>query len=493
MGLLSTLGVLLVSIFVTHLLGAGPADATTCYYVDGTAGDDTQAGTSPDRAWKSLQRVNREPFKPGDRIYLKAGSRWTGQLQPRGSGTILDRKPVPIVIEPYGTGPRPRIDGAGKHLDAILLRNVEFWEIRGLEVTNHGEERRPWQTGVRIVADNFGPLRHIQLKDLYVHDVNGDLRKSHEGCGIYFESRGQGCFDGLVIEGCRVANVDRNGICQRAVGGPRSRNVVIRGNLLEDIGGDGIKPWGSDGVLVEKNVLRGGCVRCTDYAAGMWPWECDGAVFQFNEVSGMKGTRDGQAFDCDALCRNTVFQYNYSHDNEGGFLLVCATPEYYCEGSVIRYNISQNDGVNTARVFHLGGPVRNTHIYNNTVYIGPQQNLPLFLCTDDDGWPEDTFIRNNIFYVEGRVRYEWGESRNHVFECNAFYGRHDGRPDDPKAVTSRPPLAGPGTGGETMETLGGYRLAPRAPDLLGILIPGNGGRDFFGTPRPLDRPPTLGA
>jgi len=177
---------------------------------------------------------------------------------------------------------------------------------------------------------------------------------------------------------------------------------VIRRNLLEDIGGDGIKPWGCAGALVEHNRLRGGQMRCNDYAAGIWPWDCDDTVVQFNEVSGMRGDRDGEAFDSDGLCRRSLFQYNYSHDNEGGFMLVCATPAYHCEGTVIRYNISRNDGIKSARVFHLGGPVRNTRIYNNTIYVGPGQDLPLLNFTEDEGWPEGTRFTNNLFLIAGR-------------------------------------------------------------------------------------------
>ena len=167
-----------------------------------------------------------------------------------------------------------------------------------------------------------------------MHDVNGDLRKSHEGCGIYFESLGgkESRFDDLRIENCHVARTDRNGICQRrSEGAARSLGVVIRGNLLEDIGGDGIKPWGSDGALVEHNVLRGGRMRCQDAAAGIWPWDCDDTVIQFNEVSGMHGIVDGQGFDSDFLCRRSIFQYNYSHDNDGGFMLICTPGDSYCD------------------------------------------------------------------------------------------------------------------------------------------------------------------
>ncbi len=42
----------------------------------------------------------------------------------------------------------------------------------------------------------------------------------------------------------------------------------------------------------------------------------------------------------------TVFQYNYSHDNEGGFWLDCMKLNHNrdCEKTILRYNISMRDG-----------------------------------------------------------------------------------------------------------------------------------------------------
>jgi hypothetical protein len=317
-------------LFLTVLLAlfvAGRAGGAM-YYVDAGSGDDGNTGLSPGQAWRSLLKVNETTFHAGDKILFKWGTRYTGQLRPQGSG----QPGAPIVIAGYGMGDKPRIDGQGKVLDTVLIRNVEYWQISGLEVTNQGPERVPGRTGVRVVVDDYGPMHHIRLMDLYVHDVNGDLRKSHEGCGIFFEARGgkDSHFDDLLIENCHLVRTDRNGICQRRTGqATRSVRVVIRGNLLEDIGGDAIKPWGSNGALVEHNIVRGGRMRCDDYAAGIWPWDCDDTVIQFNEVSGMKGTKDGQAFDSDYRCRNTLFQYNYSHDNEGGFMLICSPGTSY--------------------------------------------------------------------------------------------------------------------------------------------------------------------
>jgi hypothetical protein len=185
------------------------------------------------------------------------------------------------------------------------------------------------------------------------------------------------------------------------------------------------------------------------------------------------------------------FQYNYSHDNEGGFFLICAPGHSYNEDTVIRYNISQNDGINSARVFHISG-AKNTRIYNNTVYVGPQQDLPLVLFNDwDGGSAVDTFLYNNIFYVDGRVTYDWGKSRNHVFEHNVFWGRHENPPADPHAVTNQPALVKPGGGGAGFDSLAGYRWREANACLPGKRLPDSGRRDFFGNPIP--EPPCVGA
>ncbi|MEK7782128.1 MAG: right-handed parallel beta-helix repeat-containing protein [Verrucomicrobiota bacterium] len=471
------------------------ANATT-YYVDGGSGDDSRRGTTPEHSWKSLQRVNQQIFQPGDQILLKAGTRYAGQLKPQGSGASREGRIVPIVISSFGSGSRPRIDAGGKFLDAVLLRNVEFWEVRNLEITNLGEQRQPWQTGVRIVSDGFGKMRHIHLSNLFVHDVNGDLSKEKEGCGIYFESRGGNGshFDDLLIENCHVLRTDRNGICQRSSGRTRSLRVVIRGNLLEDIGGDGIKVWGSNGALIEHNTIRGGRMRCDDHAAGIWPFASDDTLIQFNEVSGMRGIKDGQGFDADYLWRRSVFQYNYSHDNEGGFILICAPGHSYNEDTIVRYNISQNDGINTARVFHFGGAAKNTQVYNNTIYVGPKQDLPLVLFTEwDGGHAAGTRFYNNLFYVAGRATYDWGKARDTIFENNIFCGPHVQPPPDARGTTNCPPLTSPGTGGNGFDSVAGYQLKPGSESPSGRMVQDNGGRDFFGKPVSTNKPPRIGA
>jgi hypothetical protein len=64
--------------------------------------------------------------------------------------------------------------------------------------------------------------------------------------------------------------------------------------------------------------------RANAYNAGIWPWSTDNTLLQLNEAARTHTTLDGQGFDADYNSRNTLFQYNYSHDHEGGFMLICS-------------------------------------------------------------------------------------------------------------------------------------------------------------------------
>ena len=470
------------------------------YYFDSQNGNDGGLGTSQATAWRTLTKFNATTFLSRDTILFKCGSVFTGLMQVRGSGA----SGAPIVVDRYGTGNLPRIDGGGI-ADAVLVSGVDYWEINNLEVTNLSATR-PSSRRAGVHLSSTGATRwHIYVRGLYVHDVNGSLTKgtSTEGCGILFDG---GVFNDLLIENCHVVRADRNGICQQS--SSRSTNVVIRGNLLEDIGGDCIKLWGTNHGLVEHNVVKGGHMRCLDLAAGIWPFSSDSCTFQFNEVSGMKTCADGMAFDVDYITRGTVFQYNYSHDNEGGFMLICAPGSSYCDDFTIRYNISQNDGISAADyvrppgaqgydqgdIFLLGGKGTNGRIYNNTIFVPSSKNIRLMQSQVwDGGQVANLTFSNNIFWVEGQVSYNLTYTTNLVFENNVYYGTHTGRPSDAYAVTVRPPLVNAGGAGDGWGTLGAYAFSTADSRFLGRIIPNNGGWDILGTAVPASQQPLVGA
>ncbi len=512
------------------LLGAMLAQqaAAETYYLDADNGSDAHLGTSPEKPWKSLEKVNATVFAPGDRLLLKAGTSYTGTLKLQGSG----REGAVIVVDRYGEGAKPSIDAQGKHDEALLLRNVEYWEVSNLALTNRGEERAPFRAGVRLVVDDFGTARHIHLKGLHVHDVNGIIHDSSSPFGgVKVENRAGGIqwmtynadaakpsrFDGLLIENCRVVGTDRDGITgwaghkDKGKWHPYDRrhwqpnlNVVIRGNVLEDIGGCGIVPRACVGALIEGNIVRGAGLRVSSGTAGIWCWSCDDTVVQGNDVSGVRGPVrpdgrivDGMGYDCDFNCRNSIFQYNYSHDNAGGFIgLFTGGAGFTAEkgnvgniGTIIRYNISQNDGaISRALFYHTPGNAQNVQIYNNAFFVGKDLELKAF----SQALSEQYRVHNNVFHAEGKLSFSL--PIRGPFSHNALFGNIVAPPANPSGLAIDPRMVAPGSGADGRDSLTGYQLQPGSPLIgAGALIEGNGGRDFWGNSVNDSQPPDIGA
>jgi hypothetical protein len=450
-------------LLIIHALSAWGAT----YYVDSAAGNDSASGTSTNASWKTLDKVNATVLHAGDRVLFKSGSVWRGHLAPRGSG----RDGSPVVIDRYGSGALPRIDGEGRFDDTIILYNLEFIELRNLEVTNRGVVPAAVRRGVHLFLDNFGTAQHTVVSGLYVHDVNGSNGtgdNAKDNGGIIFTTNGDkkpSRFDGLTIERNVVWKVDRSGIAAQSYHWPRNRwfpslHVMIRDNYVDDIGGDGIVPWATDGAIIEHNIALNCNRRAHSYNAGIWPWSTDNSLFQLNEAAYTRGTLDGEGFDSDFNSRNTLFQYNYGHDNEGGFMLIC-TPGKRDQkenvgniGTEVRHNISRNDH---ARIFHLSAATE-TNVHDNAIYVGPGIDVQMLIVTDWEGWADGALFRNNLFDVQGIARYGhqvkrnddgtyelaagWGPAKNIVFEDNNYSGRNIDVPLESKitAHSSPPPL-----------------------------------------------------
>lgn len=453
------------------------SSCTKVYYIDSVLGDDSNSGKSPAKAWASLEKVNQTIFQPGDKILFKSGTAYYGQLESKGSGI----KEKPILIDRYGKGEKPAIHGNGEQLHTLLLHNVEYWEIRNLEITNTGRERVANRRGVIVSAENFGDCHHIVLDSLEIHHVNGSLvKKDGGGSAILWRNSGKKVptrFVDLIIQNSYMYNCSRNGINSK---GNTNRNkwfpstgVIIRNNVLENIPGDGIVPIGCDGAIIENNVLRDfpDVLSHEEAAAGIWPWSSDNTLIQYNEVSGHKAKWDGQGFDADYNCIGTTIQYNYSHDNYGGFLLICNNGFSYkssgnigTKQTVIRHNISVNDGIRpypTERkgdfspVFHITGPTDSTNIHNNVIIL-PKNSLDNTIVRMDNWgnlWPMNTLFENNIFFSEEPSKFIFKEDKGTHFNSNNYYGNIKNLPEDLNAIFNHPNFINENARGNGFEIL----------------------------------------
>ena len=177
------------------------------YYVNPKIGDDENDGLHEDRAFATLFAINRLNLQPGDSVLLMRDCIFEKQfLQIRSSGTEC----CPITIGAYGEGNDPLIaaDGQGiwyqdygRELDspthvyhgyvssAVLLYDAEYIIVRDLEITNCAEHiigekysqgDKMERTGVAVVAKDKGMRRGITLKNLKIHDVNGNVYDKHK-------------------------------------------------------------------------------------------------------------------------------------------------------------------------------------------------------------------------------------------------------------------------------------------------------------------------
>ena len=477
----------------------------TSYYINDRLGDDGNSGTGPEQAWKTLNNISMTSFQAGDSILLKAGGIWNGQMAPKGSGSAG----MPIVLSKYGDGPKPIIHGEGRSF-VLFLGNQEYWQIKDLEITNfNAEQPTTMKRGLWIKATDFGVVHHLHLLDLYLHDVNGNLdpgdaSPSKDNGGIFFEITGSSkptWFDDILIENCRLDRVSRTGICNKSSWEGRtltqntiwypSRNVVIRNNVIERTGGNGLIWRVSHRPLVEHNLFNECAVALSGNA--MFFFNCDSALAQYNEACYTvykPGETDAAGFDADYRCKHTILQYNYSHDNGQGAFVVCtngSSSTAFQDGATIRYNICHN---NEREGFHLSGPLTDTRIYNNVVYLGAEKSaVKIIYHKSWGGYPKNTTYSNNIFYIRAAdCSYSFGSSSGNVFANNVFFGFHpDTEPFDANKLTDDPLFENPGTAGMGWESVYGYRLRPESPCInSGVKSTDHPLRDYWGNPVPDD-------
>lgn len=364
------------------------------YYVDAEKGNDNESGRSPEEAWKTLEKVNSMLFQPGDTILFKAEGTWEGQLWPKGSGNEENS----IIIDRYGEGKDPYIKGNMDQGAAVYLYNQQYWEINHLEITNNATVKGDRQ-GICFENQDAGILKHIYVKNCNIHDVTGveittGVGSSKCNGGIVGKittqnpSTGEGAvkskWEDIIIDGNSVKDLGREGIYFYSYWSIRwgleepnageyypSTQVIVSNNKVENVDGDGIVITCCDGALVEHNYVRGANSRPNGkYHAGVWMWSSDNCVFRYNEVCETKTTLDGMAFDFDNCTTGNIYEYNYSHDNEGGFILLCSSNR--SSDNIVRYNLSVNDGcvANSQVIMMYGTNTYDVSFYNNTFIYG---------------------------------------------------------------------------------------------------------------------------
>ena len=534
--------------YLIFLLISNVVLSQTTYYLDYTSGNDNNSGTTPALAWKNLTKLYNLTLTPGSKIYLKCGSVWTSQqLKFKGSGVVNN----PIVVNSYDVGNKPVLNGNGLVGQGVVyLYNQQFIEINNLEITNApngpinsdffvgindgvvnnnplGADRR----GIMIVIDGYGTATHIQLKNLVIHHIKGQLGSGSTAIngavpkrtgGIYFTVLGvsettnsKSRFNDVLIDSCTLYYCENIGIAfdnEWNVYYPGSTeyndwfsrkfsNIIIRNNVIHHIGKNAMIIRCTDETgLVEHNVCYETAVGTTGNT--MFTARAKGTVFQYNEGYYNRattqtvdpGTIDGSMYDADFGSVGVIFQYSYSHDNSEGIYWGCNTrgssnntsgiPDPGDTACTLRYCISQND---LGDLIFFNYPSAGNEIYNNVFYV--KSGISPNIIHESSSKNHTYNFYNNIIYnlssASSGAKYAFGSGTGvqvRDVSNNIFYGNHPStEPSDAFKLTTNPNFVNPGTGTTGINTLNGYKIQIGSPAISsGKIISNNGGLDYFG-------------
>lgn len=467
--------------------------APTHYYLDCAAGNDSNAGTSTGTAWKTLAKVSAQTFSAGQTISIKDGTTCNGTLTLQGSGTASS----PITLNSYGSGNQPKLVAANARA-TIYLHNVQGWEIHNLNVSDPGTDTTDPRAGIYVENTDYGVGSHYVFEGNTVQNVDGCdcTSPGQPGGGIVFNADGSNTITSF--NGITVADNIVTGVSGEAIGtssmwarrynfpagygtgyGPNT-NVLVQDNVLTNLGGDAIDIQNGKNALVQYNVVNGFGLKPTTDHAGIWSWDSDSTVMQYNVITGGNSMPHAAfAFDVDGADNNDTYQYNYTANNSG-MMLICSVDGMPSANPVIRYNISQNDKADFGGVMILAcAQQTGISIYDNDVYAPGVSSL---LTNVSENLADTPSVSNNIFV---------GQSSGSTITdtvgtySNNLYQNITSHPTDPKAVTGDPKFAAPGGSQGT----DGYELDCGSPAIgAGAVIPNNGGQDFFGNKVPASKP-----
>ncbi|MCE2401512.1 right-handed parallel beta-helix repeat-containing protein [Candidatus Poribacteria bacterium] len=404
------------------------------YYIS-PFGDDSNAGISTKQPWQSIERVNVTRLQWGDSVWFHANQTFKGNLTLSESDVhTLDK---PITFGSYGDGKATINAGTGAGLFAKNRGGVEIINLNfvgaaqntssGIWFANTLPEHKKLKhiriervdvsgfkhAGIRIAAQpidgGWCGFSDVKITHTNVHD-NGDAGIS--SIGAWNPEETEYSHTNIYVGKCRAY-----------------RNLGIPGKGSHS--GNGIVLAQVDGATIEHcEAYENGKLNDCEVGGpvGIWTWDSNRVLIQFNKSHHNRtgSSKDGGGFDLDGGVRNSIVQYNYSHDNDGaGYLLAQFEGAKVFHNNVIRYNMSKNDGrKNSYGGIHFwstgaNGGIRNTTIYRNTIIMSKSDvgNPAAVDCMSEE--IHSIHFYNNTFKTDGEAVLIRGEDNPKViFEGN---------------------------------------------------------------------------
>ncbi|UCE40738.1 MAG: PKD domain-containing protein [Candidatus Aminicenantes bacterium] len=344
------------------------------YYVDASNGNDANNGLSPSSAWRSIGKVNNSWsfIRPGDRILLKRGERFTDSaLNIRKGGTLSN----PIIIGAFGSGTKPIIDGNSGNMSNGIncstsgLGNITVQDIMIKNIV------RSNSTAVLFTKG----LSNIKLFRLEIENSSSN--------GIYLNQ-----IDTYHIEDCKISDCGLSGIV--IYGSPTDpiTNGTILGNIIHDI-------YSGDGITLHRNDA-GDNMGPNHLVQGNTVYRCGEEGLDITAGNKITVRRNTTFNNDDSIvvghgARNVWIDRHYAHDEENLGIIIGPSENVKVTSSVI-YNV----GADSIRVADCS----NFQAYHNTIVCGSSTSGNIVEIRS--GASNVTF-KNNIFMrmAGSRINY----------------------------------------------------------------------------------------
>jgi hypothetical protein len=398
------------------------------YYIDCLSGNDSNSGLSASLAWRTINRTRNMVFVPGDVVLLKRGCIWTGQtLEIAGNGSSNQR----IIVSTYGTGALPQIINSVSGSDGVL--------IEGSYITVEN-----------IHAKANAPIVEIGCQNNPVGHIVGFTFATNSHDNILQNAIAEGFYAGASIDQGSFNNRIRN-------------SQFLNNKMMYPLDIIANNDAGAFGILVRGNNNEIAYNQITGSIACSYDYQKDGAAV---EIYGAADNHIHHNWSTDTntftelgepTSANNLYTYNvfYSSLSESKFLV-------------------------TRGAGNTRGPVNNTMLYNNTVYLTGALSQG-FVCHAGCNASILT-MRNNIFNVTNRVGYSDGAFNE---DYNLFWGGSpSGFTPNTHSRTANPQFVSPQTGD--------FRLQSVSPAIdRGIIL--GFSSDFAGNAVPFNAAPDMGA
>ncbi len=345
----------------------------TNIFLDGANGNDQNNGLSQSSPWKTLDKLGKETFKPGDTIFFAKGSSFTGGCVINSSGTLEK----PIVLAAYGTGDAPSFSNP----DYKLL-NGNVFQVKGSHITVDGLMFKACANAASIIDKEI-----LLVGALY--GVTGA--------------------DYLVIKNCQFVD------CPIGIY-INGQHCSVTKNILRDCNRFLSEPdWGPIGIVIGNAYNDVSFNSCSNYINVGGNFGADGGFIELEDrYFGNK-------------VHHVNIHHNYSVANMG---FVEIESKVTGDSLNVYYNFSDDY---QQFVFFWGG--NHSNVDNNTVIrTRPSKNGAVnTVFTMRNG---DFTLRNNIFVVANNVQvlvsapYNVG-NYDKVVHQNNFYYSVDGSVADP--------------------------------------------------------------